>query len=244
VGAELCAEVEAVAQRFSRHLELHYVPEGSLTPDETPPGWPPPDPAEVRARGAAVRQVLRRPDGVGVLALDGLDSVHLAAPFVDAAFELLRGAHAVVIDLRANGGGDMGTVVLVLDWLLGPDPVHVSDVIYGDRTRQWGTTGRSAALQAPVAALIGPKTYSSGEALAYHLQSQGRAVLVGSPTPGAADHVTPIVLGTHVRGVLPEAYVRDAVTHSNWEGAGVQPDAHADDESALDVAVSRILSAP
>ena len=33
-------------------------------------------------------------------------------------------------------------------------------------------------------------TFSSGEALAYHLRSQGRARLVGQRTPGAGDHIT------------------------------------------------------
>jgi C-terminal processing protease CtpA/Prc len=239
----VCAEVEAAAQRFSRHLELHHVADGSLAPDETPPGWPPQDPAEVEGRGAAVRLVARRPDGVGVLALDGFDSVHLAAPYVEAALALLRGARGIVLDLRANGGGDMGTLVLVLDWLLGSDPVHVSDVVYMDRTRQWWTSGHAPQLEAPVAVLIGPKTYSSGEALAYHLQSQGRAVLVGQPTPGAADHVTPVALSPHVRAIVPEAYVRDVVTQGNWEGTGVQPEVTADDETAVDVAASRLVSA-
>jgi hypothetical protein len=35
----------------------------------------------------------------------------------------------VVLDLRRNGGGDPDTVMLVLDWLLGGDATHISDVI-------------------------------------------------------------------------------------------------------------------
>ena len=84
-----------------------------------------------------------------MLALDGLDGVHIAAPYLKAAFALLRGARGVVLDLRRNGGGDPGTVTLVLDWLLGGEPTHISDVIYRDRTRQWWTTGRLADLATP-----------------------------------------------------------------------------------------------
>ena len=134
----------------------------------------------------------------------------------------------MVLDLRRNGGGDPGTVTLVLDWLLGGEPTHISDVIYRDRTRQWWTTGRLADLapppETPVSVLVGERTFSSGEGLAYHLQSQGRARLVGQRTPGAADHITPVRLSRHVRALLPEARVRDAVTGTNWEGAGVVPD--------------------
>jgi C-terminal processing protease CtpA/Prc len=178
---------------------------------------------------------------VGVLALDGLDGVHIAAPYLNAAFALLRGARGVVLDLRRNGGGDPGTVTLVLDWLLGGEPTHVSDVIYKDRTRQWWTTGRLADLaapaQTPVTVLVSERTFSSGEALAYHLQSQRRARIVGQRTPGAADHITPVRLSGHVRALLPEARVRDAVTKTNWEGTGVVPDLPCAPAEALNAAI-------
>jgi hypothetical protein len=128
----------------------------------------------------------RRADAVGVLALDGLDSVHLATPFLESAFALLRGVRAVVLDLGRNGGGDPGSLTLVRDWLLGAEPTHISDVVYRDRTRQWWTTGRAAdralGSEAPVAVLVGAGTFSSGEALAYHIQSQGRGRVVGQRT--------------------------------------------------------------
>jgi peptidase S41-like protein len=244
VTAELCREVEAVAQAFARHLELEYVADGSLVPDTEAPGWPAQDPREVQRRAGSVGSVTRLPDGVGVLALDSLDGVHIAAPYLEAAFALLRGARAIVLDLRRNGGGDPGTVTLVLDWLLGGEPTKISDVIYRDCTRQWWTTGRLADLapprEIPVSVLISERTYSSGEALAYHLQSQGRARLVGQRTPGAADHVTPVRLSRHVRVLLPEARVRDAVTGTNWEGTGVVPDIPCEPKEAVTMAIEAV----
>jgi hypothetical protein len=41
-----------------------------------------------------------------------------------------------------------------------------------------------------------------------------------------------------VTGILPEAYVRDAVTGTNWEGRGVVPDVACPAGTALSVAVS------
>jgi C-terminal processing protease CtpA/Prc len=240
----LCRDVEAVAHEFSRHFELEYVADGSLVPDTDPPGWPPQDPEEVRRRAGSVADVARRQDGVAVLALDGLDGVHIAAPYLQAALALLRGARGVVLDLRRNGGGDPGTVTLVLDWLLGGEATKISDVVYRERTRQWWTTGRLAKLapppETPVSVVIGERTFSSGEALAYHLQSQGRATIVGQRTPGAADHITPVRLSTHVRALLPEAVVRDAVTGTNWEGTGVVPDIRCEPADALAAAIEAL----
>jgi Peptidase family S41 len=246
VTEDLCREVEAAAHAFSRHFALEYVADGSLVPDAEPPGWPPQEPREVRLRAGSVVEVARRPDGVGVLALDGLDGVHIVAPYLEAAFLLLRGARGLLLDLRRNGGGDPGTVTLVLDWLLGGEPTKISDVIYRDRTRQWWTTGRLADLSpprdTPVSVLIGEGTFSSGEALAYHLQSQGRATLVGQRTPGAADHITPVRVSGHVRALLPEARVRDAVTRSNWEGTGVVPDISCEPLESLETAIRALGS--
>jgi hypothetical protein len=241
VDAGLCAEIETAAHAFSRHFELQYVEDGSLVPDRDPPGWPPQDPGEVALRAGSVGAVRRLPGGAGVLALDSFDTVHLAAPYLRAAFALLRGAPAVVLDLRRNGGGDPGTVALVLDWLLGA-PRQISEVIYRDRTRQWWTTGRLGELAlppgTPVAVLISGATFSSGEALAYHIQCQGRARLFGERTPGAADHITPVCVTSDVRAMLPEAYVRDAVSGGNWEGTGVVPDVPCDAAEALDAALA------
>jgi hypothetical protein len=94
VTDDVCREMEAVAHEFSRHFALEYVADGSLLPDAEPPGWPPQDPREVQLRAGSVGEVTRHPDGVGVLALDGLDGVHIAAPYLEAAFACCKGPEA------------------------------------------------------------------------------------------------------------------------------------------------------
>jgi C-terminal processing protease CtpA/Prc len=88
--------------------------------------------------------------------------------------------------------------------------------------------------------LVSERTFSSGEALAYHLKSRGRGRVVGQRTPGAADHVTPVRLSGHVRALLPEARVRDAVTATNWEGTGIVPDIPCAPAGALEAAIEEL----
>ncbi|HET6531301.1 MAG TPA: S41 family peptidase [Actinoplanes sp.] len=243
VTAAACGELERVAWRHARHLELHFDPAGGGTPDDEPRGWPASDPAAARARGAGVSAVRRLDDGTGLIVLDGLESWAVAQPYVDGAFALVRGSSRLVLDLRANGGGDPATVAAVAGWLLGDGAQELSEVVYRDRRRQWWTADRApgTALTQDVALLVSGRTYSSAKALAYHLQARGRVTVVGETTRGAADHVTPIQLTPHVRGLLPEAYVRDACTGGNWEGTGVQPDLPCDAEKALDAALARAV---
>ncbi len=172
------------------------------------------------------------------------DGVHIAAPYLRAAFALLRGARGVVLDLRRNGGGDPGTVTLVLDWLLGGEPTYVCDVIYRDRTRQWWTTGRLADLALPRET---PVERSRQRA---HLLIRRRARLP-PPEPAASTHRRAADARrrrSHHPGQrqrprarpLPEARVRDAVTGTNWEGTGVVPDVPCEPADTLTVATEAL----
>lgn len=241
VDAAGCRAVQECANVHSRHLELHFEADGAGRADDEPHGWPPPDPAAVGRRAAGVTSVRRLDDGTCVLTLDSVEPYGIARPYLDAALTLALGSPRLVLDLRGNGGGDPATLTAIAGRLLGDEARHLSDVLYRDRRRQWWTTDNppGSALTQPLAVLVGPRTYSSGEALAYHLQAHGRATVVGEPTRGAADHVTPVRLTRQVRGFLPEAEVRDAVTGGNWEGTGVLPDLRCPAADALRAALAR-----
>jgi C-terminal processing protease CtpA/Prc len=223
---------------------LVFDPDGVGEPDVDSMGWPPPDVEAVARRAGSVREVRRQADGGCVIRIDSLDPVGLAQPYLDAAFALARGATSVLLDLRRNGGGDPATVAHIAGLVLGDPSLHLSTVVYRDRERQWWTpelpAGTAVPADVPVVVLVGAGTFSSGEALAYHLQSRGRATVVGSVTPGAADHITPIQLTAQVTGHLPEAYVRDAVTGVNWENRGVVPDIPCPEAIAEATAVEHV----
>jgi hypothetical protein len=246
VTASRCAAVERSAWTVSRHVALVFDPDGTERPTTHAPAWPAPDPHAVERRAASVTQVRRLDDGTGLIRVDGLDDVGLAQPYVDAAFALLRGASRIVLDLRGNGGGDPATVALIAGWLLGDRSVKLSDVVDQHGSRQWWTPDRppGTTLRQDTCVLVGPGTFSSGEALAYHLQNRGRVTVVGEPTPGAADHVLPVRLAPTVLAHVPHACVVDAVTGGSWEGTGVVPDITCQAGQALDMALAYVGRPP
>lgn len=244
ISAEVCVDIEHAAWQYCRHLRLEFDPRGTALPDEQSPGWPDPDPAEVGAAAAGVAGLSRLDHGRCVIRLDRLDPLPLAQPYLDAAFALARDARGIVLDLRDNGGGDPSTVARIAGWLLGDASTRLSEVTYRDRRRQWWTpdlpAGTAVPADVPVAVLTSTNTFSSAEALVYHLRSRGRVSVVGEATPGAADHVTPIQLTATVRGLLPEGYVTDAVTGANWEGHGIHPDITCRASEALPTALNHL----
>jgi C-terminal processing protease CtpA/Prc len=248
ITAAACAEIERVAWPCARHLLVHFDPSGTGTPDEVAPGWPEPDPAVILPSAAHVREVSRVDGDACLIRVDGFDALRFAQPYLDGAFALARGATGILLDLRANGGGHPETVAYIAGRLLGDQAVHLSDVTYRDHTRQWWTPdlpqGTAVPARVPVAVLVSGGTFSSGEALAYHLRARGRVTVVGERTPGAADHITEIRLAPTVVGQVPMGYVTDAVTGANWEGGGVVPQVECPASAAVPVALAHLRSAP
>jgi peptidase S41-like protein len=188
VTQDACAEIERVAWPYSRHLRLHYDQDGAGEPDEEDPGWPEPNPEAILPRAAPVRQVSRLDGAACLIRIDGLESLSIAQPYLDAALALARGATGIVLDLRSNAGGYPETVAYLAGRFLGGKAVQLSEVTYRDHRRQWWTpdlpAGTAVPTGMPVAVLVSGRTFSCGEALAYHLQARGRVTVVGERTPG------------------------------------------------------------
>jgi hypothetical protein len=234
-------QVEAVCHRTARHLTLELrVP---AEPDRDVVGWPPVPPDVVQRRGGFVSRVQRFDNGCGLLGIDGFDDIEVAADYVLGAFAMLRGVDGLIVDLRSNGGGALSCLTVIAEFVLGTGIEQLSTVRYRDRPdRQWWTSGLLGTARlprdVPVAVLIGSGTYSSGEALAYHLHTRGRVRLFGQRTPGAADHVTPVRVTPSVVALIPEATPIDVLSGSNWEGVGVVPDVACGFDEAEAVAMA------
>ena len=246
VTAQTLRDIEAVCHRTARHLTLELA--APAEPDVDVVGWPAVPQAVIERRAGFVRRAERFDNGTGLLRVDGFDDIRFAADYLLGAFAVLRGVDGLILDLRRNGGGEVSTQTLLAEFVLGSGIEQLSTVRYRDRPdHQWWTAGglgrRHLPPGAPVAALIGPGTYSSGEALAYHLQTRGRVRLFGQRTPGAADHVTPIRVTPSVVALIPEATTIDVVSGTNWEGVGVVPHVVCRDEDAESLAMTWLAEA-
>ena len=156
----------------------------------------------------------------------------VAAQFARALKGELRGARALVIDLRDNGGGETQSMADLASTLL---PAGLSLGRFTDRTGAvWLEPYTHAALLStadtferfgrPVVLLTGARTASAAEVFAASLRETNRASVIGEATCGC-------VLGIRRRHRLPDGGVLDVsemdyhtAGGTRLEGAGLRPD--------------------
>ena len=85
--------------------------------------------------------------------------------------------------------------------------------------------------------LIGNRTISAGEHLAFALQRTRRATLIGERTRGAGNVETNFPLPAGYSAVIPFARAFDPETGEGWEQVGVRPDIETRAANALDEAL-------
>jgi carboxyl-terminal processing protease len=156
----------------------------------------------------------------------------VAAQFARALKGELRGARALVIDLRDNGGGETQSMADLASTLL---PPGLSLGRFTDRTGAvWLEPYTRAALVStpdtferfgrPVVLLTGARTASAAEVFAASLRETNRASVIGEATCGC-------VLGIRRRHRLPDGGILDVsemdyhtADGTRLEGTGLRPD--------------------
>jgi len=145
----------------------------------------------------------------------------------EALLHMLRGGrlNGLIVDVRANDGGIIGQMVSVLGLFINGG----SAGSYVNRTGQSVdyTIPQQMTLRAlegvPMAVLTGPSTNSSGDIFAAVMQTNGRAKIVGMPTPGNVEMLQAVQMpGESVLWVAVANY-RDP-NGKLLEGRGVQPE--------------------
>lgn len=170
-----------------------------------------------------------------------------AAEPLSAALTLASRARALIVDLRANRGGDPDTVAFVCSYLL-DERTHLNTMYWraGERSEQsWSlphVPGARFGGSKPLYVLCSDSTFSAAEELAYDLQQLGRAVVVGERTLGGAHPREGWTVHPHLEATVPVGRAVNPVSGTNWEGTGVRPDIPCAAADSLDRAHTLALA--
>lgn len=236
------AAMQAVAN--DRHLALFWSPSPLPALGDAAIA----DPAEVRrqeARMARVNYAIPKAEvlegNIGFLRIDGFVPAQTGGATLAAAMEFLRHTDALIVDLRANGGGDPGMVQLVVSYFVPSETLINTFHQRGKAVRDqfWSlpfVPGGRWSLDKPVFVLVGKETASAAEEFAYDIQQLKRGIIVGEPTWGGANPGDVMALDTHFAIFVPSGAAINPVSQTNWEGSGIKPDVVMAADTALGAA--------
>ena len=169
-------------------------------------------------------------DDVGYVAFASLAAPAADAERLEKAFVALLDRKGLLLDLRANGGGDERQARALVGRLadtprvyarrrvrIGPRPDDLSPPIDAILA-----AGPGPAFPGPVVVLIGPRCVSSGEGMAQMLAALPRATLVGLPTRGASGNPKPLRLPNGVT-LWSSTWIDLLPDGTLLEGHGVPP---------------------
>jgi carboxyl-terminal processing protease len=172
----------------------------------------------------------QRQGKIAVLRIDGFTQ-SVALDFSKSLPGVLEGAKGIILDLRANGGGDAEAMADVASLFL-DEGINLGK--FADRSgasfelqtyskRVWRMP-RPSPIKLPLVVLTSENTSSAAEILAAALQSKGRARVIGTGTCGC-------VLAIRNRHALPDGGILDVSEFDyrtaggvRLEGAGIKPD--------------------
>ena len=143
-----------------------------------------------------------------------------------------RGARAVVLDLRGNGGGLVKEAQLVASEFLDEGEI-VTTRGRSVPTRTLAAVGTPAAGALPVVVLVDEATASAAEIVAGALQDHERAVIVGTTTfgKGVFQQVLRLPNGGALNLTAGRYFTPDG---RNLAGAGITPDVRVRDRRATE----------
>lgn len=234
-AGDLATALTATLHPHDGHFRVEYRPPQPNAPARPPGGF------GNDARAAyGIPSVTMFPGGVGVVdfrLLADFDPDHFEAKYaLDAAFTMVRGSQALILDLRDCAGGSPTMVGYILGHFF-PEGANVYNTFHSRRGEQQETPPEQPAsgrrLETPLFVVISGRTGSACESVAYTLQAAGRATIVGEPSAGGANPGGLVPVGDNLAVFVSFGTPVNPITGRNWEGAGVQPDVAAPVADAL-----------
>ena len=225
-----------------QHLRIMYSPE-ILAPEPKEDYLPPREVIEQIKQNQArenfgIQKVEILKGNIGYINFKYFTSPEWAGEIYTGAMNFAANADALIIDLRENGGSMHPDAIPFLCSYFFADPVHLNDIYWrpANETRQFWTYAKVPGkryLDKPIYILTSNRTFSGAEELAYDLKNLKRAVIIGERTRGGAHPGGSRRINDHFSIWLPVGRAINPVTHTNWEGTGVEPDFEVSSGKAL-----------
>ena len=186
-------------------------------------------------------------DSVGYIAVSQFDVV-TADQFKAAVDDLEKqDMKKLVVDLRNNPGGVLGTVVDMLDYILPDDLTIEGDkdlvrtnpeatlLVYmadknGKGEQEYASDGHS--LDIPMAVLVNGESASASEVFTGAMKDYGRATIVGTKTfgKGIVQNLIPLDNGTAIKMTTAHYYTPSGF---DLHGKGIEPDVEVERKEEL-----------
>lgn len=153
--------------------------------------------------------------------------------FIEAVSSLLiDGCEGLIFDVRSNPGGELTTVVNMLDYLLPEGPIaHIKD---GDGNEVRLYTSGPKSVDVPMVIITNGSTASAAELFTSAIRDYGKATIVGEKTYGKGCGQSGYSLSDGGM-VYVTAFLYDPPFSNNYNGIGIYPDV----EIALDEEISK-----
>jgi len=222
-----------------KHFELRF--SAGVLPDPLPQvGQSAADQEFFRYQNYGFERVERLAGNVGYIKMTGFYPPQFAGATASGIMQAVAGTDALIIDLRSCGGGWPEMVAYLCSYFVGAEPIPLIEIHWRSGRVEQTATLRDIPgpryLNRPLFILTSRNTGSAAEEFLYDLQALGKATVVGETTAGAANPSLPVRLTDHLLLIVPQGQVRNAVTHTNWEGVGVTPQIATPSTDALAVA--------
>jgi C-terminal processing protease CtpA/Prc len=183
-------------------------------------------------------KVTRLDGNIGYIEYTGFPEGNKSAEHIlDATMSFVSNTNALIIDLRNNQGGDGKMVELFLSYFF-DKKIKLSEgyTRYNNKTTSSYTMQNVKGkkyLNKPVYILVNNKTISAAEALAYNLQQNKIATIIGDKTYGAANPVKVFFIGNKYHLFIPISIEKNSITNTNWEHKGIDADVKISSEKAF-----------
>lgn len=233
-----------------RHLNIFYGPQmvAKIKSDTGAHAAPPPAYLKMMAyENYRLRSVERLDGNIGYFKLNGFADLELVKEALTSAMNFLAHSSAIVLDLRENGGGSAETANFLVSYFL-PDSTYLGEfrtAKESEATRLYTSSDAAIKklLDIPIYVLVGSRTSSAAEAVAYNLQQFSRARIIGEQTKGEGNPGLRFAINDKLWMMVPTAVSIHARTGTNWDRTGVTPDIKTEAATAYPAALAEACKA-